>query len=114
MWIMTEKTQHDQIGIQTIKTVADVSIVSRLCFGLSNVFHDLVLTLTRDFMSGENDLNPLPFNVFCHFLADEIFQLFCEPCHELGSWCNTIAVKRVLLWQFNPFSDRLLASALSI
>ena len=51
MWIVTQKSQHNQIGIETVKAVSNVRIVIRLGFCQSDVFHDLVLPFSRNFVT---------------------------------------------------------------
>ncbi|KAL4864187.1 hypothetical protein BDV12DRAFT_189113 [Aspergillus spectabilis] len=56
-----------------------------LCFRVPDVFHDLVFTFAWYFLR-----------------------------HKLRAWSDAVAVERILLWHFNPLSDRFLLSRLCI
>jgi hypothetical protein len=90
MGIMRQKSQHDQIGVQAVQTVANVGVVVRLTLGLTDVLHDLVLTLTGDFVSRQDNFAALPLDVLAHFLRDEVFELLRQARHELGTRSDTV------------------------
>lgn len=48
MGVMTQQTQHDQIGIKSVKTMPGVRVVIRLSLVQSDEFLDLVFTLSGD------------------------------------------------------------------
>jgi hypothetical protein len=58
--IMTQQTQHDQVGVQAIQTMPYVGVVIMLSPRQANVFHDLVLAFSWYLVSGQNDLHILP------------------------------------------------------
>jgi hypothetical protein len=75
MGIMAEQTKHDQICIETIKTMSHVVVVVRLSLGISNVFHDFVFSLARDLVAGQHNFASLPVGVFRNLLVDKVPQL---------------------------------------
>ncbi|KAL5047345.1 hypothetical protein BDW71DRAFT_196794 [Aspergillus fruticulosus] len=92
--VMAEQSQHDQIGIETIQTMADVRVVAGLRFSMPDVLHDLVFTFTWHFMAGKYNVHTLP--------------LFRKLRHEFRAGSNAIAVKRIFLRHLNPLGDSLL------
>ena len=66
----------------------NVGVVIWLRPGLSNVLHDLVLSLPRHVVAGEYDLAFPPVRVFTNLLVHEIFELFRELNHEHGTCWN--------------------------
>ncbi len=97
--VVTEQTQHDEVGIKTVKTVTNIGVVVRLRFAETNVLHDLVLTLTRDVVSREDDLHIAPIRVFGDLLGDEVFELLGEFGHKGCTGRDTVGVEGLFLRQ---------------
>ena len=87
--------------------MSHVRVVIRLALGLANVLHDLMLALSRDLVTRQDDFASLPINVFGYLLRDEVLELLRQARHKLGTWGNAIRVERVLLRHLFPFSNRL-------
>jgi hypothetical protein len=82
MWIVAQQTQHDQVGVEAVQTMAHVGIVIRLCACEAYVFHDLVLALTWYLMAGENDLDVAPVGILGDLLVDKVAKVRGKFCHE--------------------------------
>src|SRR4051812_17605508 len=68
MRVVTQESQHDQIGIETVQTMSNVWIIIGLGLGQSNILHDLMFPPARDFMPRQNDLTTLPVHILGHLL----------------------------------------------
>lgn len=89
VWVVTEKTQHDQIGVQSIQTVSGVRVAGgelllgedmdgsliRLSFAQPNEFLNLVLSLSRNVVSTEDHLDVPPLCVLGDSLGNVVFQV---------------------------------------
>lgn len=84
-------------------------IVVWLALRLSNVFHNLMLSFTRDFMTGQDDFASLPVDVLAHFLRNEIFELLGKPSHKLRSRSDAVRVKCIFFGHFYALTDCLFA-----
>ncbi|KAF2276441.1 uncharacterized protein EI97DRAFT_39893 [Westerdykella ornata] len=91
-----------------------IRVVARLGFRETDVFHDLVLSLSGNLMSRKDDLHTLPIQVLRDFLVDEISELLAKLCHELGARGDAVAVKSVFLRHFHAFRNGFLSSLFSI
>ena len=68
--------------------MSNVGVVIWLRPGLANVLHDLVLSLPRHVMAGENHSAFPPIRVLTYLLVHEIFELFGELSHEHSACRN--------------------------
>ena len=48
MRVVANETEHDQVGIETVETVAGVGVVTGLSLGFTDEVHNLVLSFSRD------------------------------------------------------------------
>ena len=112
--VVTQQTQHDEIGVETVQTVTTVGVVLRLGFRLTDVLHDLVFAFSGDLMTRQHDFHALPVQVLGDLLVDEVFQLLRELRHELGTRGNAVAVEWGLLGHFDTLLDSLLTSLFSV
>ena len=94
--------------------MAAVRVVPRLCLGLTDVLHDLVLSLSGDLVTRQHDFHALPVYVLGDLLVDEVLELLRELRHESSTWRNAVAVERFLGRHLYAFADSLLPSLFSI
>lgn len=83
---MAQESQHDEVGVQTIQTMANVGIVVRLGPGLPYVLHDFVFPLSRYVVAGKDHLAYLPVRILTYFLVHEVLELLREFGHEHGTY----------------------------
>ncbi|PWY79671.1 hypothetical protein BO70DRAFT_52842 [Aspergillus heteromorphus CBS 117.55] len=112
--VVAQQTQHDQVSVEAVQAVADIGIVAGLCFRMPDVLHDLVLTLTRDLVARQDDLDSLPVLVLGNFLAHEVLQLFRQLGHELGTRGNAVTVEGILLGHLDTLRNRLLLGGFGV
>jgi hypothetical protein len=86
--VVAEQTQHDEIGIEPIETMPGVRIIIRLRLVQPDEFLNLVLSLSGNVVSAEDDLDAPPVRVFRDLLIDKVFEMFRETSHE-GRACGS-------------------------
>eukprot|EP00978_Attheya_sp_CCMP212_P046022 scaffold370362_cov24-Attheya_sp.AAC.1 len=77
------ETQHNEIGVLPVHAVAGVGLVARLMAHVTNVLHNLVLSLTGHFVSRENDLEVAPQRILLDLFPNKVLDGIGHPCHEL-------------------------------
>ena len=94
--LMRCKTQHDQIGVQTIHDVSGVRVMRGRASLRAHKVHYLVLSLTRNCSVGDDDLELRPSGVGVEFVLYPVAQTGCKNVHERCTWGDGVGIPRLL------------------
>lgn len=65
-------TKHDQVSVLPVHAMAGVGAVTRLVPHITNMLHDLVLSLPRHFVARKNYLEVPPKQILFDLFPDEV------------------------------------------
>jgi len=95
MGFVCYQTEHDEIGVLPIDTMAVIGLVVRIVSHHSDVFHDFVLALPWNLVAAENYLEISPQRILFDFLPNKVFDSFGHTRHEFGSRSDTIRIEEI-------------------
>jgi hypothetical protein len=93
---VSSQTEHDQVGVLAVHTVASVWTVSRLGPLVTNVLNDFVLAFSRHIATAEDNLKFAPQRILFDLFANEPFNMLHHELHEFSPGRDTIAIKKGL------------------